>query len=135
MTDYLLDTNAIASHLRNNKGPVSVKLASLGNDYIHISSVTRAELVFGALHSKDPMRHQLHLNTFLANINEIPFDRECANEYGEIRADLERRGLRISSNDVMIAATAKVHGLILVTHNTREFVRVPGLQIEDWELP
>lgn len=135
MSKYLLDTNAIVNYLRNSKGSVSLKLATLGFGNTLVSSVTRAELVYGALKSDDPIRHLLLLNTFLSNIPELSFDQQCANEYGEIRADLAKKGMLISSNDIMIAATAKAHGLVLVTHNTREFTRVSGLQLEDWELP
>jgi tRNA(fMet)-specific endonuclease VapC len=61
------------------------------------------------------------------------FDRQAAESYGQIRADLEKKGTPIGANDLLIGATALASGLILVTHNTREFNRISGLQIEDWE--
>jgi tRNA(fMet)-specific endonuclease VapC len=64
----------------------------------------------------------------------LPFDDECAENYGKIRADLANSGTPISSNDIQIASIALVNNLILVTHNVREFKRVKGLQIEDWEI-
>ena len=63
----------------------------------------------------------------------MPFDDRCAEEYGLIRADLDHAGTPIGPNDLLIAATARAHDLVLVTHNTREFSRVSGLQIDDWE--
>lgn len=133
MSKYLLDTNVIISHFRNSRGTVSSQLSASGIGNSYVSSVTRAELVYGALKSNDPIRHLLLTNTFLASIPELPFDQLCANEYGEIRARLTKQGQVISSNDMMVAATAVVHNLTLVTHNTREFARIPNLQLEDWE--
>ena len=62
------------------------------------------------------------------------FDDDAAEAYGHIRATLERQGLPISGNDLLIAATAVAHDFIVVTHNTAEFQRVSELQLEDWEL-
>jgi len=73
------------------------------------------------------------LDRFFAPFISIPFDDTCSDCYGLIRADLSGRGQVIGPNDLMIAAVAKAHDLTLVTHNTREFVRIPGLRIEDWE--
>ena len=66
--------------------------------------------------------------------NGQPFDRASAERYAELRADLQRQGQIIGGNDMQIAAIALVHGLILVTHNTREFSRIPGLSLEDWQI-
>ena len=66
-------------------------------------------------------------------INSLPFDGNAAREFGEIRAYLARQGTPIGPYDLQIAAIAKAHDLILVTHNTREFSRVLGLRVEDWE--
>ena len=65
----------------------------------------------------------------------LPFDDAAAEHYGRIRADLTARGLTIGGNDMLIAATALANGCTLVTHNTAEFSRVPGLVIEDWQVP
>ena len=62
----------------------------------------------------------------------LPFDSACARIYGSVRAHLEKQGLVIGSNDLLIAAICLAHGTTLVTHNVREFKRVPGLPIEDW---
>ncbi|MDZ7696616.1 MAG: PIN domain-containing protein [Deltaproteobacteria bacterium] len=63
----------------------------------------------------------------------VPFDDEAARKYGEIRSDLARKGTPIGPNDLMIAAIALAHESVLITHNTREFKRVVGLKVEDWE--
>ncbi len=70
---------------------------------------------------------------FLAPLRSLAFDDECAERYAEIRVRLEKAGTLIGPNDLLIAAIARVHGATLVTHNVREFSRVEGLRLEDWE--
>lgn len=70
---------------------------------------------------------------FASPFASVSFDDVCAEAYGDIRAELRRRGEPISANDLMIAATALAHGYTLVTHDISDFGRVPGLMIEDWE--
>jgi tRNA(fMet)-specific endonuclease VapC len=73
------------------------------------------------------------LRRFFAPFVSLPFDDRCAEEAGLIRLDLERSGRPVGPNDLLIAATARAYDLVVVTHNTREFGRVSGLRIEDWE--
>lgn len=73
------------------------------------------------------------LGRFFEPFVSLPFDDGCAEHYGQIRSGLEREGRPIGPNDLMIAATARAHGLTLVTHDSAEFARVPGLPLEDWE--
>ena len=73
------------------------------------------------------------LTDLFANFESLSFDDDAARKYGEIRSYLARKGTPIGPNDLMIAAMASVHETVLVTHNTREFARVIGLTIEDWE--
>ena len=75
------------------------------------------------------------LERFFAPMPSLPFDDACAAEYGLLRADLASRGTPIGSNDLMIAAIARVHDLIVTTNNVDEFARVAGLRVEDWERP
>ena len=69
---------------------------------------------------------------FLSRITILPFDADAAFDYGLIRQHLQSQGMVIGGNDMLIAAHAKAENLVLVTHNTREFVRVDGLVLEDW---
>ena len=71
--------------------------------------------------------------SFLSQFVSLPFDDSCAEIYGKVRADLAKAGTPISSNDLQIASIALANNLILVTHNVREFSRIEGLKIEDWE--
>jgi len=95
--------------------------------------MVKAELHYGALRSKDPQRASAKLEEFLAPFRSVPFDDRCAAVYGRIRARLAQAGSLIGPNDLLIAAIAVVHGATLVTHNIREFNRVEGLALEDWE--
>ena len=132
--NYLLDTNAVISHLRSGgKSGVSRQLRAVTPADVAVCSVVRAELVYGANRSANPAKNLAQVQTFLAPFTSFPFDDPAADIYGQIRAGLDATGLSIGPNDLMIAAIAVTHGLTLVTHNTAEFGRVPGMRIEDWE--
>lgn len=77
-------------------------------------------------------RNRVAITLFLSSISIIPFDNCAAEEYGKVRANLERKGIPIGPMDMLIAGHAKSEGVILVTNNTREFFRVEGLEVEDW---
>ena len=132
MIEYMLDTNTIA--YAKNKRPPEVLTRLLQHDpsEISISAITMAELEYGICHSSWPERNRIALMMFLSGITILPFDSRSAFEYGNIRHSLQTQGLVIGGNDMLIAAHAKAAGLILVTHNIREFSRVAGLQLEDW---
>jgi tRNA(fMet)-specific endonuclease VapC len=74
-------------------------------------------------------------NELLPDVFVLDFERACAIEFGRLRGDLLRRGIAVSRSDLLIAATAIVHDLTLVSHNTRDFKRIPGLMLDDWLLP
>lgn len=133
---YLLDTN-VCIHALRKKGNRLVKqrlLAAPAAD-VRLCAPVEGELFCGAAGSANPAAEYAQAVAFMARYATLPFDRTAAEEYGRVRADLEARGQVIGHNDMQIAAIAMVHGLTLVTHNTKEFARVPGLRIEDWELP
>lgn len=130
---YLLDTNTIVRYLNGRAPNVRVRLASTPLSDLGVSAVVVAELRYGAAKSADPVKTIAIQDQFLALLGFVPFDRPAAEAYGTIRATLERQGTPIGANDLLIAATALSHGLILVTHNMREFSRIAGLTVEDWE--
>jgi tRNA(fMet)-specific endonuclease VapC len=134
--NYLLDTNVCVSYLRGkNSHHIEARLAATSFGDVALCSVVKAELSYGAQRSQQPERNQAQLQQFFAAFPSFPFDDRAAAVYGTIRTDLETAGTPIGPNDLMIAATALASGLILVTHNTGEFNRVPGLRIEDWQAP
>lgn len=132
MIRYMLDTNTIA--YAKNRRPASVLERLIQHDpsEICISAITMAELEFGINHSSRPSQNRKALLMFLSGITILPFGPEAAQTYGEMRHTLQSQGQLIGANDLLIAAHAKASGLILVTHNIREFSRVKGLNTEDW---
>ena len=93
----------------------------------------RAELLFGAERSRDPVNERAVVERFLEAFVSLPFDDQAASHYARVRHALERAGQRIAAHDLEIAAIALSRGLTVVTHNVSEFARVPGLPWEDWE--
>ncbi|MBZ5536272.1 MAG: type II toxin-antitoxin system VapC family toxin [Acidobacteriia bacterium] len=129
---YLFDTNICIDVIRRR--PVSLLQRMLGADLeeIGISTITLAELQFGAAKSAFPERNRIALIEFLTPFEILDFDQAAAGDYGKIRADLERRGSVIGPMDMLIAAQARSRDLILVTNNTREFRRIHDLKVENW---
>lgn len=129
---YLLDTNTCIKYLKGNPGVIR-RLSSLPPSDIAVCSVVKAELMYGAMRSIDPTRTGRIQQAFLIQFQSLPFDDQAGLIHGRIRAQLTAAGTPIGPYDLQIAAIALVNNLTLVTHNTREFSRVEGLQIEDWE--
>jgi tRNA(fMet)-specific endonuclease VapC len=127
----LLDTN-ICIYIINAKPPAVLerfKHYRLGE--IGLCSVVAAELAFGVAKSGSARNRQA-LEMFLAPLTILPFDDRAAWAYGDLRAELERRGTPIGSLDTMIAAHALSLQAKLITNNTREFAQVPGLHVDNW---
>lgn len=130
---YLLDTNTCIAYLNVRSNAVKRRLGRTKDRDIMVCSVVKAELFAGARRSRDLKRTLDKQRQFLGRFRSLPFDDRAADVYGRLRADLERLGKPIGSNDLLIAAIALANDLTLVTHNTREFGRIDGLRIEDWE--
>ncbi len=129
---YMLDTNICIYAMKQKPEKVLQRFKQELNSGICISSITLAELEYGMKRSSDPARNEQALLRFLAPLTVLPFGSAAASVYGEIRADLQRKGTPIGPLDMLIAGHAKAEELILVTNNVREFERVPGLEIENW---
>jgi len=130
---YLLDSNACIRILKNSSRNLVERFRQHEPSEIKLCSVVKAELVYGAERSARVEANFALLRRFFSLFQSFPFDDESAEQYGRIRVDLERAGTMIGPNDLMIAAIARVQGLVLITHNTKEFSRVAGLKLEDWE--
>jgi tRNA(fMet)-specific endonuclease VapC len=130
---YLLDTNTRIRYLNGRSPEARSRLESVAPEDVVLCSVVKAELYYGVARTRDPGRTLAHLAIFMSLFTSLPFDDSCAPSYGRIRTQLEQAGTPIGPNDMMIAAIAVAHGLTLVTHNTREFERVAGLVLTDWE--
>lgn len=130
---YLIDTDVCVDYLRGRSPRLAKRLEDCDPSEVRLSVVTEAELRFGALNSAHPSKSLAILEQFAGALQIVDFDSSCARRYAEARVHLESRGTPIGPNDLLIAATALAHDFTLVTHNTREFGRVLGLRIEDWE--
>ena len=131
---YMLDTN-ICIYAIKHKPPRVIENFLKHDPYeLCISSITYGELMHGVEKSQAIDRNRAALTLFLAAIAILPFDSHAAEEYGNIRADLEHKGTPIGPMDLLIAGHARSAGLTLVTNNTREFLRVIGLKVEDWTM-
>lgn len=128
---YMLDTNICIYAIQNKSGSVLQRFKDALDDGICISLITLAELQYGVQHSKAPEKNEQALLRFLAPLSVLPFGQMAASEYGKIRAYFQCQGMLIAPLDMLIAAHAKSENIILVTNNTREFERVPGLELED----
>lgn len=132
MIRYMLDTNMIAYARNRRPACVLERLLKHEPSEISISSITMAKLEYGVFNSSKPQQNRTALLMFLSGISILPFDTAASLEYGEIRHHLKTKGILIGGNDLLIVAHARALGLTLVTHNTKEFSRVPNLLIEDW---
>lgn len=128
---YLLDTHTYIAAVRKHR-PVLARLVQCAPDDLAVATMTMAELWFGALESADAARGRAVVDAFLAPFAWLPFDDAAADRYATARYHLEARGTPMGERDLIIAATALPHGLTVITRNTREFERVPGLRVEDW---
>ena len=130
---YLLDTNACIQYLNGTSASLRHKLESSQPEDIFLCAVVKAELFYGAIKSANASKNVQKLRHFLNRFISLPFDDQCAEIYGEIRAQLEKEGNVIGPYDLMIAAIALANKVTLVSHNAREFGRIKHLDLEDWE--
>lgn len=130
---YLLDTNIVSYYLRRSAPQLESRVSdALSQQTIAISALTRAELRFGQAGMNAEDRRRSLIDHFLLRLPNIPWTSQAADHYGAIKALHKRQGTPIGEIDTQIAAHALAEDLILVTHNTRHFEKVPGLKLEDW---
>lgn len=127
----MLDTN-IAIYIIKHK-PIEVR-ARFNRVFsqICVSSITVAELIYGAENSARPEHNLMVVEDFLSRLQVLDYGTDAAIQYGNIKAHLRKLGQLISDNDLHIAAHARSKGLVVVTNNLKEFNRVPALQLENW---
>ncbi len=130
---YLLDTNIVSAHIRRPSGLAHRFIQYSGR--LSISSMVLAELYAWAHRRGNPAPLIGSIQALLPALRTLNFDATCAERYGELRPILARRGVTVDPADLVIASTALVHGLTLVTHNTADFRAIPGLRLEDWLIP
>lgn len=131
---YLLDTNVWIEVLKGKNLRLIGKFANTPTTELATCSPVRAELMHGAEKYNDASSRKMDVARALSCATALPFDDPCADRYGMIRHDLERRRCIIGPMDLQIAAIALVHDLTLITGNVEEFGRVHGLKVEDWSV-
>ena len=131
---YLFDTNVCIRLLNNSSPALTERFRNCNSNDIALCSVVKAELLYGAYHSRAVANNLRTLERFFVPLRALPFDDHCVHHLGQIRHVLASSGSLIGPYDLMIAATALAYDCTLVTANTREFARVPGLAIENWAL-
>ncbi len=130
---FLLDTD-ICIYLLNGRAPaVERKLRGLTSRQVATSAITVAELHYGALHSARPRKNLERIRLFLEPIQRIPFGDDAARAFGRIKQQFASTGALIGPMDLLIAATVASANATLVTNNRREFERVAGLRVADWD--
>ena len=130
---YLLDTDMCSYAIRGVSAALDVKLATARPDSLAISSVTRAELVFGLEKRGNPRALSRLVHHFLDRIAVMPWDADAADQFARLRAQLERNGTPIGTFDTMIAGHALALKATLVTNNQKHFQKVQALKVENWD--
>ena len=131
MLKYILDTNIVIYTIKR-RPPFVRETFNQQHGRMAISAITLAELIHGAEKSSDVSRNLAVVEDFCSRLVVLPYGEKAATHYGSIRAVLETQGQPIGVNDLHIAGHARSEGLILVSNNSREFQRVPGLLLENW---
>ena len=128
-----LDTNICSYVLRRRPACMIERFAELDRGQLWLSAIVAAELRFGAAKLAS-IRFSATVEAWLAGFDVRPWPAEATRHYANVRAALERSGQTIGGMDLLIAAHAMAEDSVLVTNNAREFLRVPGLAVEEWDL-
>ena len=131
MLQYMLDTDVCIYVIKNYPAELRERFNRLA-EQLCISSITLAELHYGAEKSGRRLHNLQAVEHFTARLEVLPFTAKAAAHYGQIRAELERAGTPCGPHDMQIGAHARSEGLTVVTNNMREFARMPGVRAENW---
>lgn len=129
---YLLDTNICIYIAKHRPPAVRQRFSQHSANELVMSVITLGELRFGAEKSQSPEQALNAIQQLSKSLHIAELPEQAGQHYGQIRAELQRRGTPIGNNDLWLAAHARAQGWILVTNNEREFLRVPDLQVENW---
>ncbi len=131
MLKYMLDTN-IVIYVIKQRPAHALEVFNLHAGLMCISSITYAELLHGGRKKSKPEHNLKQVEDFVSRLEVLAYDIKAAAHYGDIRADLEKKGTIIGINDLHIAGHARSEAMILITNNLREFDRVEGLRCDNW---
>lgn len=130
MSKYIIDTNTCIEYFKHRHG-VAEQMNQVNRGDLCISEVTIAELLYGAVHSKSVGRHLREVRELQRAIDVIPIS-DVLDDYADIRHSLTSQGQTVEDFDILIGATARHYGLIVVTDNLKHFTSMPGVQTENW---
>jgi tRNA(fMet)-specific endonuclease VapC len=130
--NYLVDTDIIIYWLTSRYLRIHQKIEEIRENRIFLSSITIAELYFGAYNSSRPVKNCKLIDELVLEMNVIPFNEKTGGVFGRIKTELKKKGEIINDSDLFIAATAISRNLILVTNNEEHFKRIDDLKIENW---
>jgi len=131
MLKYMLDTNIVIYVIK--KRPIqALEVFNRHVGLMCISSITFAELLHGVEKSERPEHNLRQVEDFVSRLEVLDYSKKAAAHYGDIRADLERKGMIIGVNDLHIAGHARSEAMVLVTNNMRKFDRIAGLRLDNW---
>lgn len=125
----ILDSDHCIAILRER---INLQNRLLSTEELAITSISIGELTHGAYKSTNPARNLARLDVLLAALTPLPFDHQAAHRFGQLKAELERKGLRLDDLDLQIASVALQYDAPLVSHNYSHFSRIPHLLLEDW---
>lgn len=131
--NFLLDTDTCSAHMRR-----PAKLAHRFIQYaggLAIPTIVLAELYAGVYKHPSPSKLLPLIGDILQEVKLLDFDEPCAERFGQVRGTLLQQGITVSRMDLLIASVALVHNLTLVTHNTADYLKIPGLRLDDWLIP
>jgi len=129
---YLLDTDVFSLMVKGQDEAINTRMQTLTKGEAVLSVITTGEYFYGIAHAPMSALREKRAQRLMDFFGVLPLDADVSISYGDIRADLRKKGTPIGPNDLWLAAQAKMHGLIMVTRSTREFKRVKGLKVEDW---
>jgi len=129
---YMLDTDTASYVIKGRMPSLDRRLADVPPEDVCISSVTRAELLYGVRRTPEAHRLARVVDQFLARVHSLPWDDAAADRFATIAAELERAGRLIGTLDTMIAAHALATSAVMVSNNVEHFSRVTGLNLENW---
>lgn len=133
MISYMLDTKACIALIKDRPDTMRLKLQEISTHEVAISSVVAAELWYGVALSRNRKINEAALKDFLDYMSVLDWPHGACPMYGRIRAELKKKGTPIGAMDLLIASHALFLDAVIVTNNTGEFLRVPGLKVEDWQ--
>ncbi|MBI2497841.1 MAG: type II toxin-antitoxin system VapC family toxin [Opitutae bacterium] len=133
---HLLDASVYSQPVRRSIHPgVAARWASVTPQTVAISAICEAEVLYGLRKFGSPQMREAYDSILQGRFSVLPVNEEVAATYADLRCDCEQAGITVQALDLLIAATAKTHGLIVATLNVKHFARIPGLAVEDWSSP